>query len=38
MEERIQKLEAQTEWLMKLHKTAFIVIGVGLAIYLISRK
>jgi hypothetical protein len=38
MEERVQKLEAQTKWLMQIHTTGLVVLLIGLSAYLIFKK
>lgn len=38
MEERVQKLEAQTKWLMQIHTTGILVLVVGISAYLIFRN
>jgi hypothetical protein len=38
MEERVQKLEEQTKWLMQIHTTGILVLVIGISAYLIFKK
>jgi len=38
MEERVQKLEEQTKWLVQLHTTGLVVVLIGLSAYLIFKN
>ena len=38
MEERLNKLEEQTKWLMQIHTTGFVLVLVALSTYLIFKN